>query len=163
MVAGYLVDTSVLRVFTSVERLDLLAHWIPLVITPEILREHGKAPTHAVDCLSKALSKREISLEIPSVQSQAKSLVASNPALSDVDAESILYAEQKDYAIFVADSAYRIECKKRGVPTSGVASVLMALRRKGVLTTAEVKALAVHAEAQGYYRFNADERKGLGV
>jgi hypothetical protein len=113
--------------------------------------------------LSKGLSKSDILLEMPNLQLQAKSLAGSNPALSEVDAESILYAEQKDYAIFVADFAYRIECKKRGVPTLGVASVLLALRRKNRLTVFEVKALAADLEAQGYYRFNVDERKGLGI
>lgn len=163
MVAGFLVDTSVLRVFTSIERLDLLANWTPLVITPEILREHGKSPARGIHVLSKALSRGEISLEMPNLQFGAKSLAASNPALSLVDAESILYAERKDYAVFVADVAYRSECKKRGVPISGVASVLLALRRMNRLTASEVKALAADLEAQGYYQFNAGERKGLGI
>jgi predicted nucleic acid-binding protein len=163
MIAGYLVDTSVLRVFSSVERLDLLDSWSPLVITPEILREHGQAPPQAVKALAGATKDGRVRLEVPDLADRARRLAAENPALSFVDAETILYAEQMGYAIFVADSEFRRECARKRIQVAGVASVLLFLRRERGVSAESVRALAAAMEASGYYRFSQDERIGLGL
>lgn len=163
MVSGFLVDTSLLRVFSSIDRLDLLESWQPLIVTPEIRREHGQAPPQAEQALAASVRKGMIRVEKPDVSAMARLLLDTNPALSYVDAEAILHAEQNDYAVFVADKQFRLECGRRSIPVAGVGSILHAVNRQGGLTKAEVEAIASEMEAAGYYRFSDAERKGLGL
>lgn len=159
----FLVDTSVLRVFSSIDRLDLLAYWSPFSITHTILREHGQAPPHAAAALSRAINAGQVQFASPVPEFQVK-LLDGKLGLGYCDCEGILVAERDRLdGIFVADKNYREACRKRGIQTAAVGSVLLHLLRSKKLSKADATRIAASMEASGYYRFPDTERFSLGI
>ena len=160
---AFLVDTSVLRVFSSIERLDLLRSWSPFYVTRNILREHGQAPPQAQTAVTKAINANQILLADPAVEYRVK-LLDENLGLGYVDCEGILVAERDGLAgIFVADRTYREACKKRRIQTTSVGPVLLYLVRAKELTKVQALHVATRIEASQYYQFPAEERARLGL
>ena len=160
---SFLIDTSSLRAFTSIERLDLLAEFQPVYITAAILREHGQAPKHAVDHLDKARKAGQV-LILESAPRDAVDKLNEKLGLGVVDCEGILVAERDGLdGIFVADRMYREACRQRKIPTSGVGAVLLHRLRKKTLTKEQVTEVARAMEKGGYFSFPAHERSQLGI
>jgi len=162
LVKGFLVDTSVLRVFSSIQRLDLLNHWAPLLVTKGIVREHGQAPPHARKHLDAILEQKAIEIAKPPKEDTTK-LSLEDPRLSPVDWEGVCVARRDNLAILVADKKYRDECKARGIRTVGVATLLHSLRRDGVITEEQMTAIANQMVKAGYYAFSPVEEESLGL
>lgn len=160
---SFLVDTSVLRVFSSIRRLDLLESWSPFHVTQNILREHGQAPPQAQTAVTQAINANQILLADPAVEYQVK-LLDEKLGLGYVDCEGILVAERDGLAgIFVADRNYREACKKRGIQTTSVGPVLLYLVKAKELTKADAFDVATSMESSQYYQFPTEERARLGL
>ncbi len=162
--AFVIVDTSLLQVLTTIERLDLLAKHRPLRISRLVRKEHARrAPSPADDYLRGQIEAGFVKVESPATTKAADGLCVKYRSLSFEDAEGLAWAIDTGGFLLSDDRALLRAAEAEGANWVDLAALLLACRNQGLLNRAQLRNLVAAIELDADHSITDAVKAELGL
>jgi hypothetical protein len=93
---------------------------------------------------------------------RASIIQRSFPHLSLVDCELLVVCQDNDCILFSDDGRLlKVAAREYGIKSNSLYKALLALKRKGVLNTKEIKEIIIELEKKDRYKFSSSKEKEL--
>ena len=158
------VDTSLLYVLTAIQRLDLLAAHIPLLVTNRGFGEHEEhASTKAHNYLNAEVAAKRVTVQAGGHDSQARALMRKYVGLSFTDAQALALAKARNGFLLADDTRLIEAAEAEECDWVDLAALLIAVRNAGQLDARALQELVTRIEVEAMHHVKAAAKRELGV
>src|ERR1041385_2979283 len=150
------VDTSLLFVLTAIQRLDLLAAHVPLLVTNRGFDEHEQhASTRAHDYLKAERDAKRVTVQAGGHDSKARELMRKHFGLSFTDAQALALAMARNGFLLADDTRLIQAAEAEGCDWVDLAALLIALRDERKLDAKGMQDLVARIELEAMHTVKA--------